>query len=81
MVDAEDAAPAWGRVDLKNVPMLRSRGGVVQVEALDHVGVPVSDIDRSIDWYPRVLGLGPGHEPQEAGITRRQSGHQVSRSL
>jgi catechol 2,3-dioxygenase-like lactoylglutathione lyase family enzyme len=29
----------------------------VKLEALDHVGVLVSDIDRSIEWYQRVLGL------------------------
>jgi catechol 2,3-dioxygenase-like lactoylglutathione lyase family enzyme len=30
---------------------------LVELEALDHVGLAVSDVDRSIDWYQRVLGL------------------------
>jgi catechol 2,3-dioxygenase-like lactoylglutathione lyase family enzyme len=34
----------------------------MKLEALDHVGVPVSDIDRSIEWYQRVLGLERAHE-------------------
>jgi catechol 2,3-dioxygenase-like lactoylglutathione lyase family enzyme len=34
----------------------------VKLEALDHVGVLVSDIDRSIEWYQRVLGLKRAYE-------------------
>jgi catechol 2,3-dioxygenase-like lactoylglutathione lyase family enzyme len=34
----------------------------MKLEALDHVGVLVSDIDRSIDWYQRVLGLERAYE-------------------
>jgi catechol 2,3-dioxygenase-like lactoylglutathione lyase family enzyme len=29
----------------------------MQLEALDHVGLVVSDMDRSIRWYQEVLGL------------------------
>ncbi len=29
----------------------------MRLETLDHVGLAVSDIDRSVEWYRRVLGL------------------------
>lgn len=29
----------------------------MRLEVLDHVGLAVSDIDRSVEWYERVLGL------------------------
>jgi catechol 2,3-dioxygenase-like lactoylglutathione lyase family enzyme len=29
----------------------------MDIEALDHVGLPVADIDRSVQWYRKVLGL------------------------
>jgi catechol 2,3-dioxygenase-like lactoylglutathione lyase family enzyme len=29
----------------------------MKLEALDHVGLAVLDVDRSIEWYQRVLGL------------------------
>lgn len=31
--------------------------GLMRLEALDHVGLSVSDIDRSVEWYEQVLGL------------------------
>jgi catechol 2,3-dioxygenase-like lactoylglutathione lyase family enzyme len=34
----------------------------VELEALDHVGLVVSDTDRSVRWYQEVLGLGRAHE-------------------
>jgi catechol 2,3-dioxygenase-like lactoylglutathione lyase family enzyme len=29
----------------------------MRLDALDHTGLAVSDIDRSVEWYQRVLGL------------------------
>ena len=34
----------------------------MELDALDHVGLLVSDIDRSIEWYERVLGLERAYE-------------------
>ena len=34
----------------------------VELEALDHVGLVVSDMARSIRWYAEVLGLRRAHE-------------------
>jgi catechol 2,3-dioxygenase-like lactoylglutathione lyase family enzyme len=34
----------------------------MKLEALDHVGLLVSDISRSIEWYQRVLGLERAYE-------------------
>jgi catechol 2,3-dioxygenase-like lactoylglutathione lyase family enzyme len=34
----------------------------VQLEALDHVGLVVSDMPRSIRWYQEVLGLRRAYE-------------------
>ena len=34
----------------------------MELEALDHVGLVVSDIDRSVRWYQGVLGLHRAHE-------------------
>ena len=34
----------------------------VELEALDHVGLVVSDLSRSACWYQEVLGLRRAHE-------------------
>ena len=34
----------------------------VELEALDHVGLVVSDVARSVRWYREVLGLRRAHE-------------------
>jgi catechol 2,3-dioxygenase-like lactoylglutathione lyase family enzyme len=34
----------------------------VELEALDHVGLVVSDVARSVRWYQEVLGLRRAHE-------------------
>jgi catechol 2,3-dioxygenase-like lactoylglutathione lyase family enzyme len=34
----------------------------MELEALDHVGLVVSDMARSIRWYSEVLGLRRAHE-------------------
>jgi catechol 2,3-dioxygenase-like lactoylglutathione lyase family enzyme len=34
----------------------------VELEALDHVGLVVSDMARSVRWYQEVLGLRRAHE-------------------
>jgi catechol 2,3-dioxygenase-like lactoylglutathione lyase family enzyme len=34
----------------------------VELEALDHVGLVVSDVSRSVRWYQEVLGLRRAHE-------------------
>jgi catechol 2,3-dioxygenase-like lactoylglutathione lyase family enzyme len=34
----------------------------VELEALDHVGLVVSDMPRSVRWYQEVLGLRRAHE-------------------
>jgi catechol-2,3-dioxygenase len=34
----------------------------VKLEALDHVGLVVSDMDRSVRWYQEVPGLHRSHE-------------------
>lgn len=30
---------------------------MIRITALDHVAIPVSDMERSIDWYQKVFGL------------------------
>jgi metallothiol transferase len=40
----------------------RDEGGDMELEALDHVGINVSDVDRSVRWYRDVLGLRRVHE-------------------
>jgi catechol 2,3-dioxygenase-like lactoylglutathione lyase family enzyme len=34
----------------------------VELEALDHVGLVVSDVPRSVRWYQEVLGLRRAYE-------------------
>jgi catechol 2,3-dioxygenase-like lactoylglutathione lyase family enzyme len=34
----------------------------VELEALDHVGLVVTDLPRSVRWYQEVLGLRRAHE-------------------
>jgi catechol 2,3-dioxygenase-like lactoylglutathione lyase family enzyme len=34
----------------------------VELEALDHAGLVVSDMSRSVRWYQEVLGLRRAHE-------------------
>jgi catechol 2,3-dioxygenase-like lactoylglutathione lyase family enzyme len=34
----------------------------VELEALDHVGLVVSDVPRSVRWYQEVLGLRRAHQ-------------------
>jgi catechol 2,3-dioxygenase-like lactoylglutathione lyase family enzyme len=34
----------------------------VELEALDHVGLVVSDMTRSVRWYQEVLGLRRAHQ-------------------
>jgi catechol 2,3-dioxygenase-like lactoylglutathione lyase family enzyme len=34
----------------------------MDIQALDHVGLPVADIDRSVRWYQQVLGLQRAYE-------------------
>ena len=34
----------------------------MELEALDHVGLVVSDVSRSVRWYREVLGLHRAHE-------------------
>ena len=41
----------------------------VELEALDHVGLVVSDVSRSVRWYQEVLGLRRAH--RTCGATSR----------
>jgi catechol 2,3-dioxygenase-like lactoylglutathione lyase family enzyme len=34
----------------------------MEIEGLDHVGLPVANVARSMDWYMNVLGLHRVHE-------------------
>lgn len=34
----------------------------MDIQALDHVGLPVADVDRSVQWYQQVLGLQRAYE-------------------
>jgi catechol 2,3-dioxygenase-like lactoylglutathione lyase family enzyme len=37
---------------------------MIRVSALDHVAIPVTDMNRSIEWYQRVLGLSRRYEKE-----------------
>jgi catechol 2,3-dioxygenase-like lactoylglutathione lyase family enzyme len=34
----------------------------MELESLDHVGLTVADVERSVEWYANVLGLQRVHE-------------------
>jgi catechol 2,3-dioxygenase-like lactoylglutathione lyase family enzyme len=34
----------------------------MELETLDHIGLAVSDVERSVDWYREVLGLNRAFE-------------------
>jgi catechol 2,3-dioxygenase-like lactoylglutathione lyase family enzyme len=38
----------------------------MDIEALDHVGLAVADVDRSVRWYEEVLGLQRAHQYDDA---------------
>ncbi len=42
----------------------------MKVEALDHLVVNVTDVERSADWYKRVLGMQRLDSEQQAGQHR-----------
>ena len=41
----------------------------VELEALDHVGLAVSDMSRSVRWYQEVLGLRRAHHGYQVETT------------
>ena len=41
----------------------------MELEALDHVGLVVSDMSRSVRWYQEVLGLRRAHHGYQVEIT------------
>jgi catechol 2,3-dioxygenase-like lactoylglutathione lyase family enzyme len=41
----------------------------VELEALDHVGLVVSDMSRSVRWYQEVLGLRRAYQEAWVEIT------------
>lgn len=45
----------------------------VQVDALDHVVVNVTDVERAADWYARVLGMNRQNFDERGGKSRRVS--------
>jgi catechol 2,3-dioxygenase len=49
--------PPDGNPPIVATVSLRAVGGGMDIEALDHVGLAVADVDRSVRWYQQVLGL------------------------
>lgn len=35
--------------------------GTLELTGMDHLGINITDLQRSADWYERVLGLGVLH--------------------
>jgi len=52
---ARRAGVPWGRSGAEEAMM-------VELEALDHVGLVVSDMSRSVRWHQEVPGLRRAHE-------------------
>jgi catechol 2,3-dioxygenase-like lactoylglutathione lyase family enzyme len=44
---------------------------VIEVEGVDYVRVPVTDIEQAKDFYGRVLGLPPGPRSTRTGSSTR----------
>jgi catechol 2,3-dioxygenase-like lactoylglutathione lyase family enzyme len=63
------------RAEARNVPLLLllalsllgSAGAVAQVSSVDSIGITVSDLDRSVDFYTRVLTFEKESEREVAG--------------
>jgi catechol-2,3-dioxygenase len=53
----------------------------VELEALDHVGLVVSDVARSVRWYQEVLGLRRAHEEAWRDFEFHQGDYGVAWSL
>lgn len=45
----------------------------LQVDALDHVVVNVTDVERAADWYARVLGMNRQNFDERGGKSQRVS--------
>ena len=48
------------------------------VERVDFISVPVTDMERSIEWYSRTLGLKQINEDTGQGFPEFQLGENVS---
>ena len=65
---------------------------MIRIDALDHIVLTVADIDRTTDFYVRVLGMAP-HRFESGGVARHalvfgsqkfnlhQVGHVVDRNV